>query len=80
MYINRCVKWGGAQLAEAGAAIVGGHSIENKEPIFGMSADRTSESQLYLEKQRGPSRDVLILTKRIGTGIMNNALKAVLFL
>ena len=27
----------GSIVAEAGAAIVGGHSIENKEPIFGMS-------------------------------------------
>ncbi|MDU4415919.1 MAG: selenide, water dikinase SelD [Veillonella parvula] len=44
----------GSIVAEAGAAIVGGHSIENKG-------------------------DVLVLTKRIGTGIMNNALKAGLF-
>ena len=66
-------------VAEAGAAIVGGHSIENKEPIFGMSVTGQVDPN-YIWKNKGAQvGDVLVLTKRIGTGIMNNALKADLF-
>ena len=66
-------------VSEAGAAIVGGHSIENKEPIFGMSiTGRVNPNEIW--KNRGAQvGDVLVLTKRIGTGLMNNALKADLF-
>ena len=66
--------------SEAGAAIVGGHSIENKEPIFGMSiTGQVNPNEIW--KNRGAQvGDVLVLTKRIGTGLMNNALKADLFL
>ncbi len=67
-------------VSEAGAAIVGGHSIENKEPIFGMSiTGQVNPNEIW--KNRGAQvGDVLVLTKRIGTGLMNNALKADLFL
>ena len=69
----------GSIVAESGAAIVGGHSIENKEPIFGMSVTgQVNPNQIW--KNKGAQvGDVLILTKRIGTGVMNNALKADLF-
>ena len=66
-------------VAEAGAAIVGGHSIENKEPIFGMSVTGQVDPNHIWKNKGAQVRDVLVLTKRIGTGIMNNALKADLF-
>jgi len=66
-------------VAEAGAAIVGGHSIENKEPIFGMSVTGQVNPKQIWKNKGAQVGDVLVLTKRIGTGIMNNALKAGLF-
>ena len=66
-------------MAESGAAIVGGHSIENKEPIFGMSVTGQVNPNRIWKNKGAQVGDVLILTKRIGTGIMNNALKADLF-
>ena len=66
-------------VAEAGAAIVGGHSIENKEPIFGMSVTGQVNPNHIWKNKGAQVGDVLVLTKRIGTGIMNNALKADLF-
>lgn len=66
-------------VAESGAAIVGGHSIENKEPIFGMSVTGQVDPNHIWKNKGAQVRDVLVLTKRIGTGIMNNALKADLF-
>ena len=69
----------GSIVAEAGAAIVGGHSIENKEPIFGMSVTGQVNPHQIWKNKGAQVGDVLVLTKRIGTGIMNNALKADLF-
>ena len=69
----------GSIVAESGAAIVGGHSIENKEPIFGMSVTGQVNPNCIWKNKGAQVGDVLILTKRIGTGIMNNALKADLF-
>ena len=66
-------------VAESGAAIVGGHSIENKEPIFGMSVTGQVDPNHIWKNKGAQVGDVLVLTKRIGTGIMNNALKADLF-
>ena len=64
---------------ESGAVIVGGHSIENKEPIFGMSITGQVNPNEIWKNKGARVGDVLVLTKRIGTGIMNNALKADLF-
>ena len=69
----------GSIVAESGAAIVGGHSIENKEPIFGMSVTGQVNPKCIWKNKGAQVGDVLVLTKRIGTGIMNNALKADLF-
>ena len=69
----------GSIVAEAGAAIVGGHSIENKEPIFGMSVTGQVNPNCIWQNKGAQVGDVLVLTKCIGTGIMNNALKADLF-
>ena len=66
-------------VSESGAAIVGGHSIENKEPIFGMSITGQVNPNEIWKNKGARLGDVLVLTKRIGTGIMNNALKADLF-
>lgn len=66
-------------VSEAGAAIVGGHSIENKEPIFGMSITGQVNPNEIWKNKGAQVGDVLVLTKRIGTGLMNNALKADLF-
>ena len=66
-------------VSESGAVIVGGHSIENKEPIFGMSITGQVNPNEIWKNKGARVGDVLVLTKRIGTGIMNNALKADLF-
>ena len=66
-------------VSEAGAVIVGGHSIENKEPIFGMSVTGQVNPNGIWKNKGALVGDVLVLTKCIGTGIMNNALKAGLF-
>lgn len=68
-----------SMVEEAGAVIVGGHSIENKEPIFGMSVTGRVNPQKIWKNKGAQEGDVLVLTKPLGTGLMNNALKADLF-
>jgi selenide,water dikinase len=60
---------------EAGIAIGGGHSIENPEPIFGLSVNGVIDFQRLKRNHTAHVGDVLLLTKPIGTGILSTALK-----
>lgn len=67
---------GGAQVvAEAGAIIVGGHTIDDKEPKYGLSVFGTVHPDRVLYNEGALPGDVIILTKGIGTGIWGTALK-----
>jgi selenide,water dikinase len=60
---------------EAGIAIGGGHSIENPEPVFGLSVNGIIDFHCLKRNHTAESGDVLVLTKPIGTGILSTALK-----
>jgi selenide,water dikinase len=64
-----------AKAAEAGIAIVGGHTIKSEEPIFGLAVVGTVSPQQVLANDRGQAGDVLILTKPLGVGIITTAAK-----
>jgi selenide,water dikinase len=67
---------GGAKVAaEAGMAIVGGHSIHDPEPKYGMVVTGFVEEQRIVRNSTAPSGARLILTKPLGTGIISTALK-----
>ena len=55
-------------LAEAGAALIGGHSSEGTELAFGLSVNGTMSPDAILRKGGARPGDVLILTKPLGTG------------
>ncbi len=60
---------------EAGIPIAGGHSIDSKEPLFGLTVSGLVRTE-NLKKNNTPQiGDVLILTKQLGTGIMGTAIK-----
>ena len=61
--------------AEAGIAIVGGHSIKSDEPIFGLSVVGTVHPNRILSNSNAMPGDVLILTKPLGLGIITTAAK-----
>lgn len=71
----------GAQdtLQEAGVALVGGHSVEDEVPKFGLSITGTVHPDEFWRNSGARLGDVLILTKPIGTGLMTTALKGDLF-
>lgn len=63
------------KLAEAGVTLVGGHSIDDQEPKFGLAVTGTVHPD-YVKTNAGAKRgDRLILTKPIGVGISTSAIK-----
>jgi selenium donor protein len=67
---------GGADKAhEAGVAIIGGHTIKTKEPIYGLAVVGTIHPQEIISNAGAKAGDSLILTKPLGTGIITTAIK-----
>ncbi len=61
--------------AEAGISILGGHTVEDTEPKFGMVVSGVVHPDKVLANSNARPGDVLILTKPIGTGIISTAVK-----
>ena len=67
---------GGAQMAaEAGVAIVGGHSIDDAEPKYGMAVTGVVHPDELLTNAGGRAGDALLLTKPLGAGTVSTAHK-----
>lgn len=68
---------GGAnKVKEAGAVLVGGHSVQDDDPKYGLCVSGFVETDKILRNYGAKPGDVLILTKQIGSGIINTAIKA----
>ncbi|KZZ84128.1 selenide, water dikinase SelD [Bacillus sp. SJS] len=65
----------GDKLKEAGATLVGGHSIEDKEPKFGLAVTGTVHPDKVRANAGAKNGDKLILTKPIGVGILTSSIK-----
>jgi selenide,water dikinase len=66
---------GMAVAAEAGCAIVGGHSIDDAEPKYGLSVTGTSHPERILRNSTAQDGDLLVLTKPLGVGAIVTAHK-----
>lgn len=67
---------GGADVArEAGAFVLGGHSVDDPEPKYGMVVIGDAHPDRIVTLARAQPGDVLVLTKPIGTGVLTTALK-----
>ncbi len=73
--LRRILEGGAAIAREAGVAIVGGHTIEDDEPKYGMAVTGTIDPQRIVTNAGARPGDTLVLTKPIGTGILASALK-----
>ena len=68
---------GGAEKAqEAGVSIIGGHSIDDKEPKYGMAVTGLVHPKKMALKSGARPGDALVLTKPLGIGIISSAIKA----
>jgi selenide,water dikinase len=65
---------GGSDVArEAGVLLVGGHTIKDKEPKYGMAVTGIAHSHSIITNDNAKPGDVLVLTKPIGTGVISTA-------
>jgi selenide,water dikinase len=68
---------GGADKAiEAGVSIIGGHSIDDREPKYGMAVTGVVHPQKMALKGGAEAGNALVLTKPLGIGIISTAIKA----
>lgn len=73
----RAILAGGAdKVAEAGAVLAGGHSIQDEEPKYGLCVTGFAAEADILKNSGARDGDLLVLTKPIGTGVLATAAKA----
>ncbi len=73
--IRKLLKGATDKLHEAGACLIGGHSIEDNEFKFGFAVSGVVEKNSLLKAAGASPGDVLIFTKKLGTGIITSAAK-----
>lgn len=71
--VRAILEGGYAKAYEAGVLITGGHTIEDKEPKYGLSVTGFVHPQKLLRNSSAQAGDVLILTKPLGVGILMTA-------
>lgn len=63
------------KIREAGAVLVGGHSIDDQEPKYGLSVTGVVHPQKLLSNSGAQAGDYLVLTKPLGIGIITTGIK-----
>lgn len=74
--LREILRGGEDKVREAGCLLVGGHSVSDDEPKYGLSVMGIVHPDRVRPNNRAEVGDVLILTKPLGVGIINTALKA----
>ncbi len=73
--LERILRGGLAKMQEAGCAVIGGHSIGDEEMKFGYAVTGVIHPKRILANSGARAGDRLILSKRIGTGVISTAVK-----
>ncbi len=74
--LGEILRGGADKVKEAGAVLVGGHSVQDEEPKYGLSVTGFVHPDKVYKNAGCCPGDVLILTKQIGSGVINTAVKA----
>jgi selenide, water dikinase len=69
------LRGGAEKVAEAGAELAGGHTIEDKEPKYGLAVTGLAHPDDIVYNGGARPGDVLVLTKPLGIGVLASALK-----
>jgi selenide, water dikinase len=73
--LGEILRGGADAVAAAGASIVGGHSIDDPEPKYGLAVTGTVHPDAVFTNGNGAPGDVLVLTKPLGAGAVATAIK-----
>lgn len=73
--LGEILRGGAAKAQEAGVSIIGGHTISDAEPKYGMAVTAVIHPEKVITNAGAKPGDVLILTKPLGIGIITTAMK-----
>lgn len=73
--LSEILRGGAEKVAEAGAVIAGGHSVNDKEPKYGLAVTGLIDPAKVKTKGGAQPGDALLLTKPLGVGVITTALK-----
>lgn len=73
--VNRILQGGAAKIKQAGCTLVGGHTIRNAEPIYGLAVTGMVSPRRMLTNASARPGDLLVLTKPLGTGLITTGVK-----
>lgn len=73
--LSEVLRGGAEKVREASAVLAGGHTIQDKEPKYGLAVIGLAHPDRIMTKSGAKSGDVLILTKPLGTGTITTATK-----
>jgi selenide, water dikinase len=73
--LREILRGGGEAAAAAGVSVVGGHSIDDPEPKYGMAVTGVIDPRAVLTNAGGVAGDVLVLSKPLGAGAVSTAVK-----
>ncbi len=74
--LKEILRGGNEKVAEAGAAMGGGHSVDDDEPKYGLAVTGVVSPERILTNCKIHPGDTLVLTKPLGTGVLFNACKS----
>lgn len=74
--LGEILRGGADKVIESGAVVIGGHTVEDDEPKYGLSVMGLVHPDKVLKNYGCKPGEVIILTKPIGVGIVNTAIKA----
>jgi selenide,water dikinase len=69
------LRGGSDKVREAGIDVLGGHSIDDHEPKYGLAVIGTVHPDRIVRNRGGRAGDSLVLTKALGTGVITTAIK-----
>ncbi|MBQ7503385.1 selenide, water dikinase SelD [bacterium] len=73
--LSLILKGGLEKVLESGAVMAGGHTVEDPEPKFGLAVTGLINPKNMVRKDGAKPGDILVLTKPLGTGVLNTAHK-----
>jgi len=73
--VNEILKGGADKVMEAGCVLAGGHTVQNPEPLYGLSVTGLVHPERLVTNAGAIPGDLLVLTKPLGTGIVSTAIK-----
>lgn len=74
--LKEILRGGHDKVVEAGACLVGGHSVDDEEPKYGLCVNGVVHPERIITNAGSRPGDALILTKPLGTGVLFNAVRS----